>query len=50
MKNYITPALELQLISSEDIMTASNDPDVKFGGFSISTDYVGESLDFSNFQ
>ena len=50
MKKYMTPSLELQMVSSEDIMTASNNVNVAFGGLNVGTDYVGESLDFSDFQ
>ena len=50
MKNYITPSFELQVISSKDIMTSSGNVDVLFGGYSNVADYVGDSLDFSDFQ
>ena len=45
MKKYTTPSLELQTLSSEDIMTASTY--VKFAGLGT-IDYAGDTLDFSS--
>ena len=50
MKKYISPSIELQTISNEDIMNTSSDLDVKFGGLGEISDYAGDRLDFSKFQ
>lgn len=50
MKKYTTPNLELQLISTTDIMTGSGNTPTSFAGlFEGESNYVGNSLDFSNF-
>lgn len=50
MKKYTTPGLELQHISTTDIMTGSSDGDlVKVFLGSNDEGYMGDSLDFSKF-
>ena len=49
MKKYMTPCLELQHISTTDIMTGSVENIAKeFLGFSDGG-YMGDQLDFRNF-
>ena len=48
MKKYMAPCLELQHISTTDIMTGSGNIAKDFMGF-IDGGYMGDQLDFSNF-
>ena len=47
MKKYTTPALELQIIHSEDIMALSTE--TKFVGLGNLGNYAGDRIDFSEY-